>query len=71
VPSTPRLYRFPPMIDIFALSLAHGLLVLAALRLMARDDLDMEGEPRRGLGTRRKPGLKPLDAPPEDEAAHP
>lgn len=59
------------MIDIFALSLAHGLLVLAALRLMARDDLDLEGEPRRGLRARRKPGLQPLDAPPEDETARP
>lgn len=49
------------MIDIFALSLAHGLLVLAAIRLMARDDLDSEGEPRRGLRFRRKPGLQPLD----------
>jgi hypothetical protein len=49
------------MIDILALSVAHGLLVLAAIRLMARDDLDSEGEPRRGFGARRKPGLQPLD----------
>jgi hypothetical protein len=53
------------MIDIFALSVAHGLLVLAALRLIARDDLDSEGEPRRRFA-RRKPGLQPLDAPNED-----
>jgi hypothetical protein len=49
------------MIDILALSVAHGLLVLAAIRLIARDDLDSEGEPRRGFGARRKPGLQPLD----------
>jgi hypothetical protein len=49
------------MIDILALSVAHGLLVLAALRLMARDDLDSEGEPRGGLRARRRPGLQPLD----------
>jgi hypothetical protein len=45
------------MVDIFALSISHGLLVLAALRLMARDDLDHEGEPRPRFGTRRKPPL--------------
>lgn len=28
------------MIDYFSLALIHGLLVLAALRLLARDDLD-------------------------------
>jgi len=44
------------MVDIFALSVAHGLLVLAAIRLFARDDLDHEGgEPRR-FGARRRPG---------------
>ena len=43
------------MVDIFALSVAHGLLVLAAIRLFARDDLDHEGgEPRR-FGARRRP----------------
>jgi hypothetical protein len=45
------------MVDIFALSIAHGLLVLAALRLMARDDLDSEGGPRSRFGMRRKPPL--------------
>lgn len=41
------------MIDIFALSVAHGLLALAAIRLFARDELDQEGEPRRPFGARR------------------
>jgi len=45
------------MVDIFALSIAHGLLVLAAWRLMARDDLDSEGGPRPKFGSRRKPPL--------------
>lgn len=30
------------MIDIFAIALTHGLLALAAWRLMSRDDLDEE-----------------------------
>ena len=41
----------------------------AALRLMARDDLDSEGEPRRTSRARRKPGLQPLD--PLDEGERP
>jgi hypothetical protein len=32
------------MIDLFALSLTHGLLVVAALRLLKRDDLDKDPE---------------------------
>jgi len=55
------------MVDIFALSIAHGLLVLAALRLMARDDLDSEGEPQPRFGTRRKP--PPLLGEEQDEPA--
>lgn len=46
------------MIDIFALSVAHGLLVLAAIRLFGRDELDQEGEPRRPFGARRRPPLE-------------
>jgi hypothetical protein len=53
------------MVDIFALSIVHGLLVLAAWRLMARDDLDAEGTPRARFGSRRRP---PLTVAPEDEA---
>jgi hypothetical protein len=34
------------MIDLFALALSHGLLLLMALRLMSRDDLDRD--PPRG-----------------------
>jgi len=30
------------MVDFFALALTHGLLALAALRLLMRDDLDQE-----------------------------
>lgn len=41
----------------FALSVAHGLLVLAGIRLFLRDDLDREGEPRKPFGWRR-PGLR-------------
>ncbi len=33
------------MIDNFALALSHGLLALAALRLLRRDDLDRDPEP--------------------------
>ena len=33
------------MIDMFTLALTHGLLALAALRLLARDDLDRDGAP--------------------------
>ena len=54
------------MVDIFALSIAHGLLVRAALRLMARDDLDSEGEPRPRFGSRRNP---PPIADEQDEPA--
>jgi hypothetical protein len=54
------------MVDIFALSIAHGLLVLAALRLMARDDLDAEGAERPRFGMRRKPTLTTDD---RDESA--
>lgn len=31
------------MVDIFALALSHGLLALAAWRLLSRPDLDVEG----------------------------
>ena len=30
------------MIDLFALALTHGLLLLMAVRLMSRDDLDCD-----------------------------
>ena len=36
------------MIDIFSLALSHGLMLIAAWRLMSRDDLDRDGaEPVR------------------------
>ena len=33
------------MIDLFALALSHGLLLLMVLRLMSRDDLDRDPPP--------------------------
>ena len=58
------------MVDIFALSIAHGLLVLAAWRLMARDDLDSEGGPRPRFGLRRKPPLM-TEVPADDRDVRP
>jgi hypothetical protein len=52
------------MIDNFALALSHGLLMLAAWRLLARPDLDEDGAPatpakpdwRARFGRKDKPG---------------
>lgn len=41
------------MIDYFAIGLTHGLLALAAWRLLLRDDLDTGDE----TGARKKPKL--------------
>lgn len=42
------------MIDSFAILLTHGLMLLAAWRLLRRDDLDREGAPPgRGIGRTR------------------
>jgi hypothetical protein len=38
------------MIDLFALALSHGLLLLMALRLIGRDDLDRDPPPGREQG---------------------
>lgn len=35
------------MIDLFALALSHGLLLLMVVRLMGRDDLDRDPPPVR------------------------
>lgn len=35
------------MVDNFSIALTHGLLLLAAWRLMHRDDLDVEDPPER------------------------
>jgi hypothetical protein len=43
------------MIDYFAIGLTHGLLALAALRLLSRADLDSDEAKPKGLG---KPWLK-------------
>jgi hypothetical protein len=45
------------MIDNFALAVSHGLLLLAAWKLLSRPDLDDDyadpNAPKRGLGFRR------------------
>jgi len=38
------------MIDLFALALTHGLLLLMAVRLMSRDDLDRDPPKEDGVG---------------------
>jgi len=46
------------MIDLFALGLTHGLMILAAWRLLSRPDLeddDAPRTPRRGWFTRDTP----------------
>lgn len=47
------------MIDYFAIGLTHGLLALAALRMLLRDDLDREDEDDKKLA---KPWLKAKQA---------
>ena len=50
------------MIDNFALALSHGLLLLAAWRLMRRPDLDHEAPPPRAprpQGFARRPAREP------------
>jgi hypothetical protein len=47
------------MIDNFALALTHGLMVLAAWRLLRRPDLDREGKPPR---RRTRPSDRSADA---------
>lgn len=43
------------MVDIFALALSHGLLALAAWRLLLRPDLDVEGaQPERTATTQER-----------------
>jgi len=53
------------MIDYFAIGLTHGLLALAALRLLARADLDSEDAKPRGVA---KPWLKNRQAAEAPEA---
>ncbi len=48
------------MIDSFALLLTHGLMLIAAWRLLGRRDLDQEGEARPADGKRlRRKGARP------------
>jgi hypothetical protein len=43
------------MIDNFSLALTHGLLILAAWRMLSRGDLDREGAEKKTGWGRRKP----------------
>jgi hypothetical protein len=44
------------MVDGFSILITHGLMLLAAWRLLSRPDLDCEdGEAPKGFGFRRKP----------------
>ncbi|MBU1254897.1 MAG: hypothetical protein KKE69_10990 [Alphaproteobacteria bacterium] len=56
------------MIDYFALTLTHGLLLLALLRLIRREDVDVEPatEDETVLAAAETPGA---ENPPEDGAA--
>ena len=47
------------MIDNFALALSHGLLLLAAWRLMSRPDLEDDGAPPRPTGFWRRTSAEP------------
>jgi hypothetical protein len=69
------------MVDIFALALSHGLLLLAAWRLVLRPDLDVEAPgpasepvpapvaPRRGANRVMKTGRRDSDDTADEEAA--
>jgi hypothetical protein len=51
------------MIDNFALAISHGLLLLAAWRLMRRPDLDVEAPPKpaeRPRGFAHRPSAGPM-----------
>ena len=60
------------MVDILALAISHGLLLLAAWRLLARPDLDADGaqaEPARKQRRVGTPMRAPAPADAEDLAA--
>lgn len=42
------------MVDIFALSLPHALMLIAVWRMLSRDDLDREGPADERAGRARK-----------------
>lgn len=44
------------MIDIFALALSHGLILLGLWRVVQREDLDGEGDPRPAARGKGGPG---------------
>ena len=48
-----------PMIDNFALALSHGLMLLAAWRLLTRADLDDDAVPPPAAAERADPWSRP------------
>lgn len=51
------------MIDNFSLAVSHGLMLLAAILMLRRPDLDHEdGEPDTSMRRKRPPGKTPPDA---------
>ena len=51
------------MIDNFALAVSHGLLLLAAWRLLGRPDLDDDGAPPSGAGQGWRPAAPDAEPP--------
>lgn len=54
------------MIDYFAIGLTHGLLALAAWRLLLRPDLDSDGDERAKPAKPWLKGRKPAEKAPGD-----
>jgi hypothetical protein len=61
----PRFSRDAALIDYFALALTHGLLVVMLLRLIGREDVDVEPQEPKGEAEVELTGTKP----PESTAA--
>lgn len=57
------------MVDILALALSHGLLLLAAWRLLSRPDLDAEGPDAGARPKRRGAGMAMRVNAPADTAS--
>ncbi len=56
--ATPEAAGIAPVINYFTIALTHGLIALAAFRLLWRDDLDSDEQPekRKPDGTRKADG---------------
>jgi hypothetical protein len=61
--STKRAREFERMVDSFALGLTHGLLLLAACRLLLRPDLDDPAAPQPDVAARPDRGFRPKRRP--------